>query len=250
VVVVVTFVGKQTEDGFQRLGKQQATSMAAAALRAPLLRLETRNNFVVASPRRQGGGGEATGSSSSSVVSPATTASFSTTTQNKGSRTSCRTLVASPAVYGSRNLLQGSTRYVGLRKEDDGVGCDACKRERRRRRRSSQFWWQHLEGPARAPLLRVVKAGLSAVPEGNLGLYDPAFDKDACGVGFVAELSAKPNRKTVTDAIEMLVRMAHRGACGCETNTGDGAGVLVALPHDYFSAVSKETKSITHPPNP
>jgi len=57
-------------------------------------------------------------------------------------------------------------------------------------------------------------------------------------------------QQQVTDAIEMLVRMAHRGACGCETNTGDGAGILVALPHDYFSAVSKETKSITHPPSP
>lgn len=41
----------------------------------------------------------------------------------------------------------------------------------------------------------------------------------------------------VTDAIEMLIRMAHRGACGCEVNTGDGAGILVAIPHDYFSAV-------------
>lgn len=43
----------------------------------------------------------------------------------------------------------------------------------------------------------------------------------------------------VTDAIEMLVRMAHRGACGCEKNTGDGAGILVAIPHDYFAEVSK-----------
>jgi len=41
----------------------------------------------------------------------------------------------------------------------------------------------------------------------------------------------------VTDAIEMLVRMAHRGACGCEENTGDGAGILVSIPHDYFTKV-------------
>ncbi|KAI7755263.1 hypothetical protein M8C21_002408, partial [Ambrosia artemisiifolia] len=60
----------------------------------------------------------------------------------------------------------------------------------------------------------VVRAGLSLVPEKPLGLYDPAFDKDSCGVGFVAELSGIGNRKTVTDAIEMLVRMSHRGACG------------------------------------
>lgn len=41
----------------------------------------------------------------------------------------------------------------------------------------------------------------------------------------------------VTDAVEMLVRMSHRGACGCETNTGDGAGILVALPHQFYAEV-------------
>ncbi|CAK9166557.1 unnamed protein product [Ilex paraguariensis] len=45
--------------------------------------------------------------------------------------------------------------------------------------------------------------------------------------------------KRVTDAIEMLVRMSHRGACGCETNTGDGAGILVALPHDFYKEVAE-----------
>lgn len=42
----------------------------------------------------------------------------------------------------------------------------------------------------------------------------------------------------VTDALEMLIRMSHRGACGCETNTGDGAGILVALPHHFYKEVS------------
>lgn len=81
---------------------------------------------------------------------------------------------------------------------------------------------------------------LSNVPEKPVGLYDPSFDKDSCGVGFVAELSGESSRKTVTDAIEMLVRMTHRGACGCETNTGDGAGILVALPHDFYKEVTKD----------
>ncbi|GFY84088.1 NADH-dependent glutamate synthase 1 [Actinidia rufa] len=97
------------------------------------------------------------------------------------------------------------------------------------------------DGPGRAPKLRmVVRSALSQVPEKPLGLYDPAFDKDSCGVGFVAELSGESSRKTVTDAIEMLVRMSHRGACGCETNTGDGAGILVALPHDFYKEVAKD----------
>lgn len=60
----------------------------------------------------------------------------------------------------------------------------------------------------------------SAVPEAQ-GLFDPNNDKDACGVGFVAELSKQPSRKTVADALEMMVRMTHRGACGCEVNTGE-----------------------------
>ncbi|MED6219382.1 glutamate synthase [NADH] [Stylosanthes scabra] len=94
------------------------------------------------------------------------------------------------------------------------------------------------QGPGRSPELRVVvRSALSGVPEKPMGLYDPAMDKDSCGVGFVAELSGEGNRKTVTDALEMLVRMTHRGACGCEANTGDGAGILVALPHQFYKEV-------------
>ncbi|RDY08691.1 hypothetical protein CR513_07060, partial [Mucuna pruriens] len=94
--------------------------------------------------------------------------------------------------------------------------------------------WQ-TAGPGRTPKLRiVVRSALSAVPNKPLGLYDPAMDKDSCGVGFVAELSGESSRKTVTDALEMLVRMTHRGACGCEANTGDGAGIMVALPHQFY----------------
>ncbi|CAH9110211.1 unnamed protein product [Cuscuta europaea] len=86
----------------------------------------------------------------------------------------------------------------------------------------------------------VVRSSFSQVPEKPLGLYDPSYDKDSCGVGFIAELSGQSSRKTVTDAIEMLVRMSHRGACGCETNTGDGAGILVDLPHDFYKEVVKD----------
>jgi len=59
----------------------------------------------------------------------------------------------------------------------------------------------------------------SDIPEAA-GLFNPENDKDACGVGFVGELSKEPTRATVSDALEMLVRMTHRGACGCEENTG------------------------------
>eukprot|EP00873_Tetraselmis_striata_P023387 jgi/Tetstr1/443651/TSEL_031644.t1 len=72
------------------------------------------------------------------------------------------------------------------------------------------------------------------------GLFDPANDKDACGVGFVGELSKTPKRSVVTDSLQMLQRMTHRGACGCEENTGDGAGILCSIPFEFFQRVAKE----------
>ncbi|CAN6444676.1 unnamed protein product [Victoria cruziana] len=105
------------------------------------------------------------------------------------------------------------------------------------------------DGPGCTPELKVVRAmGMSGEPTEPLGLYDSSFDKDSCGVGFVAELSGEPSRKTILDALEMLVRMAHRGACGCEVNTGDGAGILVALPHDFFKEVAKDIGFKLPPP--
>jgi len=66
------------------------------------------------------------------------------------------------------------------------------------------------------------------------GLYDPAFEHDSCGIGFVANLKNKKSSKTIQDAISMLENMEHRGGCGCEPETGDGAGILIQLPHDFL----------------
>nr|QKY14997.1 glutamate synthase 1 [NADH] chloroplastic isoform X1 (GOSHI) [Polytomella parva] len=79
------------------------------------------------------------------------------------------------------------------------------------------------------------------------GLFNPENDKDACGVGFVGELSRQANRKCVTDALTMLIRMTHRGACGCESNTGDGAGILVAMPDTFLSRVLREEQHFNLP---
>ncbi|KAL1822269.1 hypothetical protein ACET3Z_009047 [Daucus carota] len=109
--------------------------------------------------------------------------------------------------------------------------------------------WQ-TDGPGKDPKLKVVevRSSMSQVPEKPLGLYDASFDKDSCGVGFIAELSGQSSRKTVTDAIEMLIRMTHRGACGCEENTGDGAGILVDLPHEFYKEVVKDIGIELPPP--
>jgi glutamate synthase (NADPH/NADH) large chain len=66
------------------------------------------------------------------------------------------------------------------------------------------------------------------------GLYHPSFEHDACGIGFVANIKGRKSHQIIEDAIKMLTRMEHRGACGCEPNTGDGAGVLIQVPHEFF----------------
>ena len=66
------------------------------------------------------------------------------------------------------------------------------------------------------------------------GLYHPKNEKENCGVGFIANIKSKASYKITEDALEMLFRMGHRGACGCEANTGDGAGILTNIPHDFF----------------
>jgi len=72
------------------------------------------------------------------------------------------------------------------------------------------------------------------------GLYDPNFEHDACGVGFVAHVRGERSHQIVLDADQVLRNMAHRGACGCEVNTGDGAGILTALPHEFLRKVARD----------
>ena len=66
------------------------------------------------------------------------------------------------------------------------------------------------------------------------GLYDPRFEHDSCGVGFVVNIKGERSHKLVRQAFEVSVNLLHRGACGCEVNTGDGAGMLLQLPHKFF----------------
>ncbi|MEM6317589.1 MAG: glutamate synthase large subunit [Bacteroidota bacterium] len=68
----------------------------------------------------------------------------------------------------------------------------------------------------------------------NKGLYVPSMEKDSCGTGFIANLNGTKTHKVIEDALTMLQNMEHRGACGCEENTGDGAGILIQTPHEFF----------------
>ncbi|QDV27224.1 glutamate synthase large subunit [Aureliella helgolandensis] len=79
------------------------------------------------------------------------------------------------------------------------------------------------------------------------GLYDPAFEHDSCGVGFVAHIKGERSHQNVVDAHVLLMAMEHRGGCGCEDNTGDGAGMLTALPHEFIAKVAQAELGATLP---
>src|SRR5207245_8535171 len=70
------------------------------------------------------------------------------------------------------------------------------------------------------------------------GLYDPAFEHDSCGVGFVVDMKGRRSHEIVRLAISALLNLEHRGATGCEANTGDGAGMLLQMPDEFLRGVA------------
>ncbi|WP_126248514.1 glutamate synthase large subunit [Chitinophaga rhizosphaerae] len=68
------------------------------------------------------------------------------------------------------------------------------------------------------------------------GLYRPEFEHDACGTGFTAHIKGRKSHQIIRDALTMLENMEHRGACGCERTTGDGAGIMIQMPHEFLYA--------------
>ncbi|MDB4918355.1 glutamate synthase large subunit [Mucilaginibacter sp.] len=70
--------------------------------------------------------------------------------------------------------------------------------------------------------------------ESQQGLYRPEFEHDSCGTGFITNINGHKSYQIIDDALTMLENMEHRGACGCDPETGDGAGILIQLPHEFF----------------
>ncbi len=83
---------------------------------------------------------------------------------------------------------------------------------------------------------RTAASGAAPARPGRFGLYDPANEHDACGVGFICDIKNRPSRRIVEDALKIVVNLTHRGAVGADPLVGDGAGILVQLPHDFFAA--------------
>jgi glutamate synthase domain-containing protein 2/glutamate synthase domain-containing protein 1/glutamate synthase domain-containing protein 3 len=77
-------------------------------------------------------------------------------------------------------------------------------------------------------------------PTAPVGLYDPAFEHDSCGVAFVARLDGIPSHETIVRAVTALENLEHRGAAGADALTGDGAGMLLQLPDEFFRSVISE----------
>ena len=72
------------------------------------------------------------------------------------------------------------------------------------------------------------------------GLYDPAFEKDGCGIGFVANIKGAKSHDIVRKGLEVLDHLFHRGAQGCDPCTGDGAGILLQVPHEFLKPAADD----------
>src|SRR5437016_4901057 len=79
-------------------------------------------------------------------------------------------------------------------------------------------------------------------PPAKQGLYDPQFEHESCGVGFVVNIKGRKSHAIIQQSLEVLLNLDHRGACGCEANTGDGAGILIQPPHSFLKLVAKEAR--------
>ena len=76
--------------------------------------------------------------------------------------------------------------------------------------------------------------------KGPLGLYDPRFEHDACGIGAVVDIKGRKSHQTVSDALSIVERLEHRAGKDAEGKTGDGVGILLQISHKFFSKVAEE----------
>ena len=81
---------------------------------------------------------------------------------------------------------------------------------------------------------------MTSMSASGFGLFDPALEKDSCGVGFIADIKGRKSHKIVEDALTILVNLEHRGAVGADPRAGDGAGILVQIPHKFFAKKAAE----------
>src|SRR3984957_8942238 len=83
-------------------------------------------------------------------------------------------------------------------------------------------------------------SGLQGSGLQGFGLFDPAQEKDSCGVGFIADIKGRKSHQIVSDALTILLNLEHRGAVGADPRAGDGAGILAQTPHRFFARKAAE----------
>src|SRR3979411_2205829 len=117
-----------------------------------------------------------------------------------------------------------------------------CRIERTREMSGSEFERENIVTDA----LSAAPASKPAEPAGEHsrsppaeGMYDPSLEKDSCGVGFIANIKGKKSHQIVSDALNILCNLEHRGAVGADPRAGDGAGILVQIPHAFFARKTK-----------
>ena len=81
--------------------------------------------------------------------------------------------------------------------------------------------------------------------KGPLGLYDPQFEHDACGIGAVVDIKGRKSHQTVSDALSIVERLEHRAGKDAEGKTGDGVGIMLQISHRFFAEGSRRAE---HPP--
>ena len=74
------------------------------------------------------------------------------------------------------------------------------------------------------------------------GLYDPQFEKDSCGVGFVCNIKGERSNRIIKQSLKVLRCLSHRGAVGADPATGDGAGILIQIPHEFLASTCQKEK--------
>src|SRR5690349_8350685 len=97
------------------------------------------------------------------------------------------------------------------------------------------------EGAENARTPSAINGGRTTRPE-KQGLYDPAYEHDACGVGFVVDIKGRKSHRILQQGLQVLINLDHRGASGAEVNTGDGAGVLLQMPHKFLKGVCEKSR--------
>src|SRR5690242_4734042 len=105
--------------------------------------------------------------------------------------------------------------------------------------RAGQEHARHAASVTKRDVKRMAVPGSPATADPGVpparGLYDPAFDKDSCGVGFIADIKGRKSHQIVSDALTILLNLEHRGAVGADPRAGDGAGILTQIPHKFFA---------------